>query len=545
MKHLTPRAKKILAKISQLRAEGLALYNALPTAERFHECRKKWRIIDGSNRSGKTFTACAECSRAWCGCDPYDKYPRNGGNAIVVGRDGDHLAMLWQKYSEEGAFFIIRDEHTNLWRAVRPHPGDPTRLDDYDQAYSEKWKPAPPLIPRRLIIGGEPAYEDRGKGIPRLLRMKTGWTILWRSSLGKSPQGSHLNLAHFDEHLNDESFYHEAVRGLVAINEPPKWIPRGIWSATPEDLNPQLLDLREAADNGSETVDAFSLFISDNPYIPQEERQIFHDSLPPELRAVKFYGEYATVGRRIYRTYDPAGIHGCEPFEIDPTKFTRFAVLDPGTQHCGTLFYAVDPNEQHTYIYDGFDVRGMDAKAWAQQVKSRENGMKFEAFVIDQRMGRQHSPGSPENVAEQYWRALQDADALPRTAGPMAGFLKGSDDIRGREEALLSMMAIRGAGPFAGSTQLQVMRGVLPELDKQIKRAQMSLKDPNKRIKLDEDLLVCAEYMAASRPYYREPEPAAPQFSRLDAYDSYQRKKSRRGPSQGAKFGSAVEVGSH
>jgi hypothetical protein len=541
---ISKRSRKLLAKLAKLKAESLVLYNALPASREFHKSQAKWRVLDGSNRSGKTFAACVECARAWCGCDPYDKYPRVGGNSIVVGRDGDHLAMLWQKYSEEGSFFIIRDEHTNKWRAVGPDPdGDPTVLAEYDQAYSEKWKPAPPLLPRRLIVGGEPAFEDRGKGIPRLLKMTTGWTVLFRSSMGISPQGSHLNLAHFDEHLNDESFYHEAVRGLVALNEPPKWRPRGIWSATPENLNPQLSDLRELADTGSENSAAFSLYIYNNPYVPPEERQIFHDSLPQELRAVKFFGEYATVGRKIYRTYDPNGTHGCEPFEIDPRRFTRFVVLDPGTQHCGTLFCAIDSQEKHVYIYDGFDIRGADATQWAAEVAKRQNGTKFEAIIIDQRMGRQHPPGSPDNVAEQYYQALVDIDQEPRTKGLLGGFWPGSDDVRAREEALLGLMAIRGTGAHAGTAKLQVMRGALPKLDQQIKRAMMSLKDGTKRVKLEEDLLVCLEYLAASNPYFKEPVDAAPLRPQFDVYDDFMKKNAKRQRKPRQSFGSAVEVG--
>jgi hypothetical protein len=94
---ISKRSRKLLAKLAKLKAESLVLYNALPASREFHKSQAKWRVLDGSNRSGKTFAACVECARAWCGCDPYDKYPRVGGNSIVVGGDGDHVGMFWQK----------------------------------------------------------------------------------------------------------------------------------------------------------------------------------------------------------------------------------------------------------------------------------------------------------------------------------------------------------------------------------------------------------------------------------------------------------------
>jgi hypothetical protein len=169
---------------------------------------------------------------------------------------------------------------------------------------------------------------------------------------------------------------------------------------------------------------------------------------------------------------------------------------------------AIDPDQRHAWLYDGFDLRNGDATLWAAEVTRRQTEHRFEAFIIDQQMGKEHPPGAGLNVAQQYFAALTEAGIEPRVLGPLGGFFPGSNDVLAREEALLGWMQIRGSGPFSGSPRLQVMRGRAPaELDKQIRMAHYDLKKPDKRVHENEDLLVCLEYAAAYNPTYREPEP--------------------------------------
>jgi hypothetical protein len=499
-------ARHIIRRLLSLRAEGLAMYLPMPLGQQFHACHAKWRLADGSNRSGKTMTTAVEAARAWCGCDPYNKYPPKSGNSLVVSLDNDHLSMLWRKCAEPGAFKIIPDEHTKLWRAVRPDPNNPTQIDPYDEAYREKWRDAPPLIPPRMIAG-EPAWDEKKRGIPRVVKFTTGWKALFRSSEGKPPQGDHYNLVMFDEEMENTNFYYEAVRGLVSTGEAPQHAPKGIWSATAQVANYELAELRDKAEHGSEHVKLFKFLLDNNPYIPREEKQAFLESLSEDERRTRYYGIPALVGRKIYSTYEPMGLHGCDPFEIPPA-WTRYVIIDPGRQHCGTLFVAIDPDQRHAWLYDGFDLRNGDATLWAAEVTRRQTEHRFEAFIIDQQMGKEHPPGAGLNVAQQYFAALTEAGIEPRVLGPLGGFFPGSNDVLAREEALLGWMQIRGSGPFSGSPRLQVMRGRAPaELDKQIRMAHYDLKKPDKRVHENEDLLVCLEYAAAYNPTYREPEP--------------------------------------
>ena len=497
------KAVKLAKRLAALRAESLALYQPLPAAELFHASTAKFRVVDGSNRSGKTNAGAVEACRMLCGVDPYDKYVRKDGIALIIGLNTKHLATMWKKCARPGAFSIIRDEHTNLWRSVRPDPNDPLHLDPYDLAYQEKWKDAPPFLPPRLIKSL--AWEDKGKGVPRLVTFFTGWESWWHSSEGKSPQGDHLNGVWLDEHLDNEDFFNEAKRGIVALKERSRHIPRLFWSATPQTLNPQLSDLREEAERGDKHTAAFRLLLSDNPYVPDEEKEIFFNGLTEDERHYRWYGLPAIATQRVYPGYDPQGTHGCEPFAVDISRWARYVCIDPGRQHCGTVLFAIDPEARPVWIYDAFDLRHADAQRWAGEIAKRQYDTHFEAFVIDQQMGKQTRPGAAHNTARQYFTALTAAGVRPKSDGPLCGFYPGTSDIPAREEALLGWLAIRGAGPFAGSPILQVMKGISPQLDKQFRDAVYKV---GKRYKKpDQDILVCLEYMAGFAPRYRLPSP--------------------------------------
>jgi len=507
LKHL--RLVQLAEQLAALRAEALAMYLPLPKVDRFHASTAKLRVLDGSNRSGKTTGGAFELCRMLCGCDPHDKYPKKNGRALVVGLDGDHLALMWNVCGNPGAFSIIQDEDTKLWRSVRPDRDNPLRLDPYDEAYREKWRDAPPLLPPRLIT--QVAWEEKAKGVPRVVKLANGWEALWRSSKGDSPQGEHWNGVWFDEHLDNEEFYREARRGIVATKETTQHMPRLFWTATPQNFNPQLSDLRDEAERGSKHVDAFRLLIADTPYLPEDEKQAFFDGLTEEEKQYRWYGLPAIAKQRVYPNYDPQGIHGCEPFSVDISRWARYVGVDPGRQHCGTVFFAVDPEEKHIWIYDAFDLQNSDALKWAGEVAARQRDMRFEAFVIDQQAGRQIRPGSAANTAQMYLSALKAADVHPKQLGPLNGFFPGTNDVAAREEALLSWLAIRGTGAFAGLPILQVMRGICPPLDKQFRDA---VYRKGKRYKHNaQDILVCVEYMAGFAPQYRAPSPIV----RLDA----------------------------
>lgn len=512
------KLRGLLHKMHTLRNETLQLAHPLPHARELFVTMKKVMIADGSNQSGKTSNAALMVARALCGHDP-KRFPRSNGCAVFVGLDGDHLAdPMFKKLFKPGEFKLIPDEQTGLLRAVRPDPSNPLKLDPYDDAYREKWVDAPPMIPERMVVSH--AWEQQNKEIPRVTKLVNGWRILWRSSNGKPPQGIQVHLIWADEELNNSYRW---------INEMiPRLIRHGgrlLWSATPENGGPELYELREKADADSQYVHRTTFLIDQNPFFSDEEKAAFKALLTDEMAvAVKYYGEYALTGRRVYPTYDPMGIHGCEPFEI-PDDWCRYVVLDPGTTHCGTCFAAVDPEESHVWIYDSMDLTNSDASRWAGEVLKRQGEFRFEAFIIDQQMGKETHVGGAMNVAQQYFNKLTEAGVVPRSLGPLHGFFAGSNDIQARQESLREWMNVRGSGPWAGTAKLQVFRGCNPVLDRQIKLAQTDPKNPKKRLKGKEDVLVTAEYLSAHDPRWNEPESLVSAPPRDTVFDRFQQKK--------------------
>ena len=515
-----------LKQFAQIKNETLRIYHASDDIQEFHRSRAKWRLLIGSNRSKKTTSAAAELCRCLLGMDPHDKFIPRNGKAMVVGLKEEELATMWRKIGEPGAIKLIPDEYTGIMRAVRPDPENPLQLDPYDDAYREKWIDAPPFLPKRKIYV---AWEDFGKGVPKVVRVHaTGWAAFWHTSRSQPPQGEHYQAGWFDEHIQNADFYTELCRGLVALAEPPRHYPRAWWSATAQNDNPQLWELFEQAKRGEPMVEAWILLIDRNPYIPAAEKQTFFNSLSPEDREVRYYGQSALSGRSMYPMFSPMGMHGFDPEELPPRfeeRWARYVVLDPGHQHLGTIFAAVDPDEQHVWIYRACLLRNGDSQQWAALVAEEERGVPFEAIIIDARAGQQHQLNGDHTTAEHYWSALRQAGIRPRQIGTCAGFIAGSQDVMARGQALRCALLPRGEGPFQGSPLFRFQRGAMPELESQIRYAQTEGGKPKKRKKMPEDLLVCAEYLAAYQPHYAAPSQDQPESNVI--YDHYLALKKR------------------
>lgn len=501
------RAVAALRKLAAMRMETLALYTAFTVVEPFHASNAIWRILVGGNRSSKTTAGLIEDARAFAGCDPYNKYKPRDGKILLIGLDEKHLAdPIARKLFQPGAFKLIRDEITNLPRFLRPDPNNPQQLDPYDEAYREKWFDAPPIIPPR-ILKRPIAWVDRAAGVPAACHSITDWTIEFRSSKSAPKQGDEIDLGHIDESIVNGQHFVEMSRGLVSR------AGLGIWTATPQNVSHYLRELKRRNERGDQNVYCAIPTIYDNYTISEARREEFVASIPSLAeRRIRIMGEFAFTGLACYPTYDPQFVHGCEPHEV-PQDATRYFILDPGYQHCATVFMAVDREEKHKYVYAAFEIRNLSSvHEWAAMVKQHQGPHKFEAAIIDGQAGTQHPMSGGDTLAERYWRALQQAGVSVRTFGPdkTAGFFPGQRDIVAREDAVREMLAVRHEGPFAGTPTLMVSRGCCPELDRQIEYAcHNTMNDDKRNYDQPQDLVTSLEYGCAWNLYYHEPESVA------------------------------------
>jgi hypothetical protein len=530
------QAKKIrwVKKLLAREMEAIALYEPLPLSALFHSCNALWRIVDGSNRAGKTLAASAESAFAATGTHPHNAYPPRNGLAMFVGLERKHLRLMYRNLFCEGSFKLVKDEFTGLPRSVRWDRANPTCLQPYDESMREKWFDAPPLIPPRMVLHA--SFDE--PEVPRLIRLTNGWRMMFQSAAGEPDRGSHYNYAYFDEEMPDPRFYDEAHRGLTRIWETFAQRPKGVWAATAQVANIRLSDLRDKAEADPESSDVrqFVYRIDDNAYFSSEARASFRAGLSDADVQTRYFGIPAARVRAIYE-YKPLGNahdgtgHGCDPFAIDPAKYARYVVIDPGIKHCVALFVAIDPIERHMTIYDGVELNEANPKKCAAEIKARQCGFKYEAVVFDAIMLKHRNDTRDQTtVGYEHQQALKEAGVQIRRYGPVNGFIPSVSDIYARQLALTATMEVRGTGPHEGTCKLRVFRCRMPLLDKQIRSAQTDPKNPQKRHKDPKvpcDWIDTAEYAAAAKLGYHVPEACEPEKPPPTAYEILRDRRKR------------------
>ena len=168
--------RQLYAERSRRRLEALRLYEPLPFQERFHACHSKEVLIQAGNQVGKSLCAFVEDARAATGQDPHGKYPKENGVMVCLGMDEGHIGRVIHKYLfRAGSFKIIRDAATGEWRCWKQWVKD-------DWARKDEAKPAPPLIPPRMIKNF--AWKKRAQHVFEVCELKNGWTIYAMGSKG-------------------------------------------------------------------------------------------------------------------------------------------------------------------------------------------------------------------------------------------------------------------------------------------------------------------------------------------------------------------------
>jgi hypothetical protein len=462
--------KGVLYEVIRRKSESLKLFIPMDEQERFFSCHSGERVALGGNRGGKTTVTCVEIARAVTGQDPYDKYPKESGKCILVGKDLQHCSkVFYEKLFLPGAFKVIRDEVTNEWRSYRPN-------DPADQARSDEARKAPPLIPRRFYDFDKIAWENKKDQIPKTIRLKNGWTMHFFSSIGSPPQGWDVDIVAFDEEIDHPLWYTEMAARLLDRRQKnflTGHVKSGkfIWSATPQAGTQQLYDLKCRGDElvaaalepseGMEPIETpgisiFEFGMLDNPWVGDEAKQEFIDKFRDNQDEVdvRVYGKFALLGTRVYSDFMPKGVHGIDSFPI-PEEWTSYAIIDPGRQVCAVLFIAVPPPNSEwagrKIIYDELYIKRCDAKTFAKTFVKRVNGRPIEYGVIDHRAGRIHEMGSGKTHEEQYSAALKAEHFKFEKGG--TSFVWSSDDVKAGIESVRSAMHI-----VDGKTELVVMR---------------------------------------------------------------------------------------
>lgn len=500
------RLKKLAAEKWLRENESLRLYEPLREADKFHASRRPTRLLRGSNRAGKTLTAAAEFARTVTGQDPFKKLKAADGLAVCVGLDEEQCgAVLYRKLCKPNAFRIIKDLVTGRWRVYRP-------WTDLERA--AETRPAPPLIPKRFIL--DTSWQEKKREIPRMLKLTTGWTIYFFSSKAAPPQGWQIDIWWIDEECTSEAWLPE-LQARVVDNH-----GTGMWDATPQVANPQLYELHCRYEDGDDLVDEHVLLLSENPYIDEQAKEIFSRNLTEEERRVRIDGEFRLTGFRVYPEFSMQ-YHGYDAPSALPDDWARWLFVDPGRQVCAVLFVAVPPpgQRQNVYFYDELYLKGCDAEKFASAVKSKSDGVSYEAFYIDRHGAANHDTGSGKTVEAQYREALKRHGVASRLTGH--GFALADDDPDAGILAFRELLRVRSDD----TPRLQVARGRLPSLEWEMKHYHYQ-RDRNglvsdKPVKKNDHLVDDCRY-AATAPL-RWHKPARPKKAKSEAVRSMEKKK--------------------
>jgi hypothetical protein len=470
----------------------------MPHQEEFHKSMVSERIVLGGNRGGKSLAVAVEAARAVTGSDPYNKYPQEGGNLAIVGRNWPHIGLvIYPILFKAGAFRIIRDEQTGEWRSVQPG-------DD-----KEKSKPAPPLIPPRLIK--DMSWVLKNAGYLNKVELTNGWTIWCFSSEGEPPQGYQADLIWLDEDLNNERWVGECQARLADRKG------RFVWSAMPHSKNDALLGLCERAEKEADKPDAiirkFTFRFLDNEFIDSDEKRKNIErwsALGVDEVRMRAEGEFTTESTLMYPTFNSA-VHILQreelPAGVIPPDWTRYVAIDPGHAVMACIFGAVPPDEKFLLIYDELYIRQCNALIFGEQFAAKADGQFFRNFIMDMHGGMLRDLGSGRLPHELYTEELKKRNIRSQISGFQ--FMPGSDDIPARTALVRQMLHIRGDG----TVRLKVLEGSCPNLLREIKRYRKKTTTVNGQVFVTDEpqsrgdvhAVQSLEYLCAYEPKYHAP----------------------------------------
>lgn len=282
--------------------DALVLYRPRASAIPYHRSTAHTRIVTGPNKGGKTMAVGFEQSCKVLGRHP--RRPKRDGWLVCIGLDEGHIAHMWQDIlTKEGLFYIVPDEITGAPRAVRPDPNDPRHLDPIDLERQDLWQPSPPFIPEEeWHYPGGIVWRDKGLGAPALVNIRsTGWKITFHPSGGIPRRGITPTDVWTDDEIRNKTWYPEMAARLVKHD--------GYFdiSATPQMANEELVKMHNQVLAGEPDIEEFTLYLDDNPYIADDAKKRMYNKIAAcgdEELAVRYYGEWAVYGRKIYPQWD-------------------------------------------------------------------------------------------------------------------------------------------------------------------------------------------------------------------------------------------------
>lgn len=466
------RIEQLLAGTEEARKramEPLHVYRPAAQQQPIHVSKAKEVIIRGGKRSGKTTASILEFASRITGTQIMGpggqliplRYPTPKAEDPrlywVIGFDVDHIGQtLYPKLFEPGLLRVILDVATGQWRVFN-------EADPADAGRFAESKPAPAVIPPRLIDQDSWAWEDKRAKVFKSVRLHNGAMICaYPSTSTHAKQGDAVDGILVDEDIADPDFLDEWQDRLISRNG---WF---MWSVWPHVANQALIDtLDRAEEHQGETdppIEAFQLATDNNPYSSEEGRRL------SKLRrrdnddiARRDFGE---LGLESLAMYDFApGAHTVSKTKglIKPTSakealalalyrntrfprdWTRYLAIDPSHTRTAVLIGVVPPPEyegvemgRRLIIENELVAKKYNAEQLAKALEPLMGSFPFQAFIMDMHAGRQTWAGQDKSVCEHYALAFRKAGLVSASSG--ASFLTGCDDKQFRQRCVRSLL---------------------------------------------------------------------------------------------------------
>jgi hypothetical protein len=476
-----PQGDKItraIKHIAILEREALKVYRpATDRQQQIHESPAKELLVRGGKRAAKTLCSCIEFASRVLGQPIIGmndkpiplKYPVAQPDKPliywIIGWDLKHIGQtVYRNLFEPGLFQCIRDNETGQWRAFNP-----AREDDAER--ESETLPSQPIIPSRMIVENSWSWDHSAGGqaehIFRSVRLKNGAVIRTFPSSGKNAaQGQPVSGLMIDEDIQNGEFLEEWQDRLT---DRGGWF---MWSVWPHMTNTALLELLERAEDAEDEenprIEAVQLLMSENPFIKQEDKDdAFARMGDEESIARRDRGELQLHSLQMYDYAEIVhGVGGCNArpavsqpktprdvldyfyhyYKRMPDDWTRYLAVDPSHTRTAVLFGVVPPPEvmnvkmgRCLVIEDELVVKRASASVLAQGVKQKIGTRRYEAFIMDRRMGQQTRVGGDgRDVFTSYADDFRKAQLTSRITH--SSFIPGCDKPPARYNAVRRLL---------------------------------------------------------------------------------------------------------
>ncbi len=564
MQRVTPLEAAAAKALVDKRNLAISAFRPLKHQEQVFKDRPRYLLCEGGNRAGKTITLMALISSIVLdipitfldGTQHDGRKPHQKDRPLqiwIICIDLDHVGrVVYPALFKAGFFERFKVVHDPVTRKLRSY--------DFEADKHLKAKQHPPLIPGQYV--SHVAWENKAEKQFSAVTISNPATdevlaeIRCFTSKGDAPQGAAADVVYIEEQLARNGYYGEMIARLVDKTGDLIWASWAADTDEDDDLSQFNAMIDRETEAGSGVAKRVTLTMSGNTTFTQEMVAGFlAGCTSEEERQQRDLGIKPNEKLRMYPLFDKK-VHSVDAYDdriatalkgrdgIPPMgndAWTRYLILDPGTQHPAVLLAAVPPEDYGDYvvIYQEIYPGRADPIQLAEIVAKETKGQVFYRWICDWHAGRQVTMGSKADVRvvdayETAFKAKGLSCVLTKSK-----FSWGSDNVGGRQLVLQSWMH---PNPKTQIPKLRIVTQRCPVLCEQLRKVKKKtvnkeVVDDRKLAGIPSDLVECLEYLAASGPKYTF---IAPRIE--DAPSAYQRYMKRFG---NKKENNPIQIGTY